>query len=113
MPLEFDSRKYANASAHQKEWGQRLISELNLKGNEAILDLGSGDGALTARLAELVPEGKVVGIDRIAVMAGLNLANEAIQSGSVISSNSTGVRLRELNTRIEDALASYRQTEMN
>jgi len=63
MPFEFDSRKYAETSAHQKEWGERLISELNLKGNEAILDLGSGDGALTARLAELVPEGKVVGID--------------------------------------------------
>jgi len=68
---------------------------------------------LTEKMSEIRSSGKVVGIDRIAVMAGLNLANEAIQSGSVISSNSTGVRLRELNTRIEDALASYRQTEMN
>jgi len=70
---------------------------------------------LTEKMSEIRSSGKVVGIDRIAVMAGLNLANEAIQSGSAISSgeNSTGVRLRELNTRIEDALASYRQTEMN
>jgi len=28
MPLEFDSRKYAKTSTHQKEWGDRLISEL-------------------------------------------------------------------------------------
>jgi cell division protein ZapA len=68
---------------------------------------------LTEKMSEIRSSGKVVGIDRIAVMAGLNLAHEALQSGSAISSNSTGVRLRELNTRIEDALASYRQTEMN
>lgn len=70
---------------------------------------------LTEKMSEIRSSGKVVGIDRIAVMAGLNLAHEAIQSGSAISSSedSTGVRLRELNTRIEDALASYRQTEMN
>ena len=70
---------------------------------------------LTEKMSEIRSSGKVVGIDRIAVMAGLNLAHEAIQSGSAIGSSedSTGVRLRELNTRIEDALASYRQTEMN
>jgi cell division protein ZapA len=68
---------------------------------------------LTEKMSEIRSSGKVVGIDRIAVMAGLNLAHEALRSGSAISSNSTGVRLRELNTRIEDALASYRQTEMN
>ena len=68
---------------------------------------------LTKKMSEIRSSGKVVGIDRIAVMAGLNLAHEALQSGSGSSEESTGVRLRELNTRIEDALASYRQTEMN
>jgi SAM-dependent methyltransferase len=50
-------------SKHQKEWGSRLISELKLSGNEAILDLGCGDGVLTEQLATLVPNGKVTGID--------------------------------------------------
>ena len=63
MPFEFDGKKYGKASAHQKEWGARLIAELDLKGDECIIDLGSGDGVLTARLAELVPDGRVVGID--------------------------------------------------
>ncbi len=63
MPFEFDAEKYKRASAHQKEWGQKLISELNLAGNERILDLGSGDGGITALLGELVPDGLVVGID--------------------------------------------------
>jgi trans-aconitate methyltransferase len=63
MNLGFDGDKYRAASAHQKEWGARLIAELKLKGTEDVLDLGCGDGALTARLAALVPRGRAVGID--------------------------------------------------
>ncbi len=60
---EFDPEKYLEASAHQKEWGNRLIDELKLRGDEIILDLGCGEGTLTSRLAALVPNGGVVGID--------------------------------------------------
>ena len=60
---EFDGEKYQKASTHQKEWRIDLIQELKLTGNENVLDLGCGDGILTARIAEMVPEGKAVGID--------------------------------------------------
>lgn len=60
---EFDGEKYKKASAHQKEWGQSLISKISLSGNETILDLGCGDGHLTKQLSLLVPNGKVLGID--------------------------------------------------
>lgn len=60
---EFDGKKYKSASRHQKEWGCDLISELALKGNEDILDLGCGDGVLTEQLSLSVPHGKVTGID--------------------------------------------------
>jgi trans-aconitate 2-methyltransferase len=63
MNYEFDGKEYEKASAHQKEWGTKLIEELHLQGNEHVLDLGCGDGALTATLAEWVPRGEVVGID--------------------------------------------------
>jgi len=63
MPFEFDAEKYKKASAHQKEWGTKLISELNLADDERILDLGCGDGGITAQLAELVPDGLVTGVD--------------------------------------------------
>jgi trans-aconitate 2-methyltransferase len=60
---EFDGRKYEQASAHQKEWGATLVAELHLQGTEHVLDLGCGDDTLTARMAELLPKGRVVGVD--------------------------------------------------
>jgi trans-aconitate methyltransferase len=70
MAHEFDGKKYEKASAHQKEWGAKLISELALKGNERVLDLGCGDGANTALIAEALPNGEVVGIDASKGMIG-------------------------------------------
>ena len=63
MTHEFDGRRYERASAHQKEWGTKLIAELGLQGTERVLDLGCGDGTLTAQIADLLPRGTVVGID--------------------------------------------------
>jgi trans-aconitate 2-methyltransferase len=60
---EFDGERYRLASTHQKEWGNRIIDGLGLKGGESVLDLGCGDGVLTKRMADLVPMGRVLGID--------------------------------------------------
>ena len=63
MAFEFDGEKYKLASNQQKAWGKKLISELEFEGGERILDLGCGDGVLTAELAKFVPDGFVLGID--------------------------------------------------
>lgn len=63
MPYEFDGKKYESASKHQREWGTEIVRSLILSGNERILDLGCGDGGLTAILANSVPAGSVLGID--------------------------------------------------
>jgi len=63
VSLKFDAKKYRQFSAHQQEWGKSLIADLGLRGNERILDLGCGDGMLTAQLAARVPKGLVLGID--------------------------------------------------
>ena len=51
----FDARKHEKASTHQKEWGNQIIGQLELSGSERILDLGCGNGALTAQPAQRVP----------------------------------------------------------
>ncbi|MHC4743117.1 MAG: methyltransferase domain-containing protein [Planctomycetota bacterium] len=63
MAHEFDGAKYEQASPFQREWGRKLIAELGLEGNESVLDLGCGDGGLTAQITELVPNGEVLGVD--------------------------------------------------
>jgi trans-aconitate 2-methyltransferase len=63
MPHEFNGEAYKKSSTHQKEWGNKIIAEFQFTGNERILDLGCGDGVLTAQLAELVPAGFVLGLD--------------------------------------------------
>ncbi len=63
MPHEFDGKKYRKVSSHQREWGEKLIAELALRGDESVLDLGCGDGGLTAFVAERLPKGRVVGVD--------------------------------------------------
>ncbi|MEW6751167.1 MAG: methyltransferase domain-containing protein [Candidatus Latescibacterota bacterium] len=69
MPAwEFDGERYRQASAHQKEWGTGLIERLRLCGSESVLDLGCGDGVLTALLADRVPQGRVLGLDASAGM---------------------------------------------
>ena len=54
----------------QQTWARELIAKLNLRGDENILDVGCGDGKVTAELARAVPRGSVVGIDASAEMVG-------------------------------------------
>jgi trans-aconitate methyltransferase len=63
VAYEFDGEKYKIAATHQRTIGENVIASLALRGNENILDLGCGDGAVTEQLAKLVPEGRVLGID--------------------------------------------------
>jgi trans-aconitate 2-methyltransferase len=76
MTYELDGKKYEAASTHQKEWGTKLIAELRLSGSEHVLDLGCGDGALTSQIADLVPEGDVLGIDASQSMIDAALPKE-------------------------------------
>ena len=61
--VRWDGRDYARHSTVQREFGEEHLAHLELAGTEAILDIGCGDGKLTAILAGKVPRGRVVGID--------------------------------------------------
>jgi trans-aconitate methyltransferase len=59
----WDSEDYARHSSAQAEWALELIAKLDLGRSEQVLDIGSGDGKVTAALAARVPGGGVLGLD--------------------------------------------------
>lgn len=59
----WDAGEYARHSTAQAAWAVELLERLELRGNEAVLDIGCGDGKVTAILAGRVPRGNVLGID--------------------------------------------------
>lgn len=71
----WDAKDYAKNSQNQFRWAKELIPKLKLKGNEALLDIGCGDGKITVELAKCLPYGRAVGIDSSAGM--INLAQNA------------------------------------
>jgi trans-aconitate 2-methyltransferase len=70
----WDAKDYAKNSQNQFQWAQELIPKLKLHGNEALLDIGCGDGKVTAELAKCLPQGRAVGVDSSAQM--INLAQK-------------------------------------
>ena len=69
---------------------------------------------LDTKMREVRDGGKVVGLDRIAVISALNLANELIKlrrSGSVVDSD-LGSKIRTLRERVESALEKGQQLEL-
>jgi trans-aconitate 2-methyltransferase len=60
---QWNADEYAQSSKTQFLWARELIGKLHLKGDERILDIGSGDGKVTAEIARYLPNGSVIGID--------------------------------------------------
>ncbi|MBK3571985.1 trans-aconitate 2-methyltransferase [Streptomyces sp. MBT62] len=63
MPREWDAKTYDSLPLPHQGWGKRTLGRLNLKGGETVLDAGCGTGRDTASLLDLVPEGRVIGVD--------------------------------------------------
>jgi trans-aconitate 2-methyltransferase len=54
---------YEKSSCAQYKWAIDLVSGLEFKGDEKVLDIGCGDGKITSAIAARVPKGQVLGID--------------------------------------------------
>ena len=59
----WNAADYAANSSVQQSWARELIAKLHLRGDERILDVGCGDGKVTAELARAVPRGATIGVD--------------------------------------------------
>jgi trans-aconitate 2-methyltransferase len=65
---KWNAADYATNSSVQHGWARELIARLRLRGDEHVLDVGCGDGKITAELARLLPRGSVLGADASAEM---------------------------------------------
>jgi trans-aconitate 2-methyltransferase len=60
---EWNAPGYARIAQLQQAMAAEALALLNLKGTERVLDVGCGNGKVTAQIAARLPEGTVVGID--------------------------------------------------
>jgi len=103
------SEMYAHVSVKilEKEYQiSCLASERN-----ALLDSAE---ALNKKMREIRDSGKVVGLDRIAVMAALNMAHDLIQAETKDQAidSSLGNRLKIMTDRVDSILGGNKQLEL-
>ncbi len=61
--MQWDPEDYAKNSAAQLVWAKGIVALLNLRGDETLLDVGCGDGKVSAAVAAAVPHGFVLAVD--------------------------------------------------
>lgn len=61
--MKWNPEDYAKNSEAQLKWAHDLRRSVNLQGDESVLDVGCGDGKITALFSESLPAGRVVGVD--------------------------------------------------
>jgi trans-aconitate methyltransferase len=60
---EWHASDYARHSSLQHAMAQEQLGLLALEGNERVLDIGCGDGKITAEIAARLPHGSALGVD--------------------------------------------------
>ena len=77
-------------------------------------DLLDSAELLNAKMREIRDSGKVVGLDRIAVMAALNMANDLLRSQARDEAleSSLGPRLKVLNERVDTILGGSQELDL-
>lgn len=69
---------------------------------------------LNARMREIQDTGRVVGLDRIAVMAALNMANDLLRARAKDREldDDVSVRLKSISDRVESVLGNAQQLDL-
>ena len=68
QPAKWNAADYAANSVVQQTWARELIARFKLRGHEHLLDVGCGDGKVTAEIARALPGGSATGVDASAEM---------------------------------------------
>ncbi len=77
-------------------------------------DLLDSAEVLNAKMLEIRDSGRIVGLDRIAVMAALNMANDLLhaQARDRLLEGDLSVRLRNISDRVESVLGESQQLDL-
>ncbi len=77
-------------------------------------DLLDSAEALNAKMLEIRDSGRIVGLDRIAVMAALNMANDLLhaQARDRVLEGDVSSRLKVISDRVESVLGSSQQLDL-
>lgn len=69
---------------------------------------------LDTKMRDIRDSGKVVGLERIAVMAALNMANELLQANAKdkVLENTLGNRLKLMSDQVESVLGNTQQLDL-
>src|SRR5437868_3943036 len=68
---DWDAKDYARHSHGQFAWALSVLDRVALSDDAAVLDIGCGDGKVSAEIAKRAPRGRVVGIDNSPAMIDL------------------------------------------
>jgi SAM-dependent methyltransferase len=63
VATEWDAETYREVSALQEWLAAKSLASLTLNGGERVLDVGCGDGRISAAIAAHLPSGSVLGVD--------------------------------------------------
>jgi cell division protein ZapA len=76
--------------------------------------LGESADMLNARLREIRQSGKVIGMERMVIMAALNMANDLVRlrAREQQMESQVGTRVRQMRERVEKTVAQSRQLEL-
>ena len=91
MALSTASFLYTTRAGKFAVWA-RLLRQLDLRGDERILDMGSGRGAVLMMAAKVVPRGRAIGLD---------LWKSADQSGNTLDAARRNADLEGVAQRVE------------
>jgi trans-aconitate 2-methyltransferase len=61
---EWDAKRYDEVDSLQKWLADKHLARLELEGSERVLDVGCGEGKISAEVAQRLPGGSVLGVDR-------------------------------------------------
>jgi ubiquinone/menaquinone biosynthesis C-methylase UbiE len=97
--LSAASYLYTTRAGKFRVWAN-ILSDLHLRGDESALDLGCGRGAVLLMTAQLLPQGKAIGVD---------IWQTGDQSGNTQAATEANARAEGVADRIELRTADMRQ----